>query len=53
MDFMEAAKRIFCSIIAVALSMTVAAAQALLPSRPDWVERVEHLAIELRAMAGR
>lgn len=53
MGFYELAKQIVCSIIAVALSMTVAAVEGLLPHRPDWVERVEHLAIRLRGVAAR
>ena len=53
MSLYELAKQIVCSIIAVALSMTVAAVDGLLPHRPDWLERVEHLAIRLRAIASR
>lgn len=53
MSLYELAKQIVCSIIAVALSMTVAAVEGLLPHRPDWLERVEHLAIRLRAIASR
>jgi hypothetical protein len=53
MSLYELAKQIVCSIIAVALSMTVAAVEGLLPHRPDWLERVEHLAIRLRAVASR
>lgn len=51
MGLYELAKQIVCSIIAVALSMTVAAVEGLMPHRPDWLERVEHLAIRLRAVA--
>lgn len=53
MTLYELAKQIVCSIIAVALSMTVAAVEGLLPHRPDWLERVEHLAIHLRSIAAR
>lgn len=53
MSLYELAKQIVCNIIAVALSMTVAAVEGLLPHRPDWLERVEHLAIRLRAIATR
>jgi hypothetical protein len=53
MSLYDLAKQIVCSIIAVALSMTVAAVEGLLPHRPDWLERVEHLAIRLRAVASR
>lgn len=53
MSLYDLAKQIVCSIIAVALSMTVAAVEGLLPHRPDWLERVEHLAIRLRAIASR
>jgi len=51
MNLYELAKQIVCNIIAVALSMTVAAVESLLPHRPDWLERVEHLAMELRTVA--
>lgn len=51
MNIYELAKQIVCSVIAVALSMTVAAVESLLPHRPDWLERVEHLAIQLKAAA--
>ena len=50
MPFLETAKKIVCSIVAVALAMTVAAVEALLPSRPDWLERVNDLALQLRSM---
>jgi hypothetical protein len=51
MPFLEMAKSIVCSIIAVALAMTVAAVEALLPSRPDWLERVNDLALQLRTVS--
>lgn len=51
MPFLETAKRIVCSIIAVALAMTVAAVEALLPGRPDWLERVNNLALQLQALS--
>jgi len=51
MSLYELAKQIVCGIVAVALSMSVAAVEGLLPHRPDWLERVEHLAIRLRAIA--
>lgn len=50
MTLYELARQIVCSIIAVALSMTVAAVESLLPHRPDWLERVEHLAFRLKAV---
>ena len=53
MAMYELAKQIVCKIIAVALSMTVAAVEGLLPHRPDWLERVENLAIQLRALAAK
>jgi len=49
MNLLDEAKKIVCSIIAVALAMTVAAVEALLPGRPDWLERVEALALRLRS----
>ncbi|MPY71387.1 MAG: hypothetical protein GEU92_15030 [Alphaproteobacteria bacterium] len=50
MNLYELARQIVCSIIAVALSMTVAAVESLLPHRPDWLERVEHLAFRLKTV---
>jgi hypothetical protein len=50
MNLFDLAKQIVCSIIAVALSMTVAAVDSLLPHRPDWLERVEHLALQLKSV---
>jgi hypothetical protein len=51
MDVIELAKRIVINIIAVALSMTVTAVEGLLPHRPDWLERVDQLAAELKSKA--
>ena len=48
MNPLEQAKNIVCSIIAVALAMSVAAVEALLPRRPDWLERVNDLALQLK-----
>jgi len=45
MNLLDQAKHIVCSIIAVALAMSVATVEALLPSRPDWLERVNQLAL--------
>lgn len=50
MNLYDLAKQIVCSVIAVALSMTVSAVESLLQHRPDWLERVEHLAIQLKAI---
>jgi hypothetical protein len=52
MNFVETAKAIVCNVIAVALAMSVAAVEALLPGKPDWLERVNQLALQLRVMAG-
>lgn len=52
MDFLATARQLVCNIIAAALSMTVAAVDALLSSRPELLERVDQLAIQLRANAG-
>lgn len=50
----ELAKRLVCSIIAVALSTTVTIVEGLLPLNPQWLERVAHVAAQLRAVgAGR
>ena len=48
MNLLDQAKQIVCSIIAVALAMSVAAVEALLPSRPDWLERINELALQLK-----
>jgi hypothetical protein len=50
MAFYDAAKRIVCNIIAVALAMTVSAVEALLPTRPEWLERVDELSMQLRVI---
>ena len=50
MNLLDQAKHIVCSIIAVALAMSVATVEALLPSRPDWLERVNQLALQLKYM---
>lgn len=52
MNLIEIAKNIICNVIAVALAMTVAAVEALLPSRPDWLERINQLVVQLRIIAG-
>jgi len=52
MTFVATARQLVCNIIAAALSMTVAAVDALLSSRPDLMERVDQLAMQLRANAG-
>lgn len=51
MNFVETAKNIVCNIIAVALAMSVAAVEALLPNKPDWLERVNQLALQLRIVS--
>ena len=51
MDVYAAAKRMVCNIIAVALSMTVASVEALLPSTPQWLERVDQLAAQMQSLA--
>lgn len=51
MDFLATARQLVCNIIAAALSMTVAAVDALLSSRPELMERVNDLAMQLRANA--
>ena len=51
MNFLDQAKNIVCSIIAVALAMSVATVEALLPSRPEWLERINELALQLRSIS--
>jgi hypothetical protein len=51
MDFFATAWQLVCNIIAAALSMTVAAVDALLSNRPELLERVDQLAMQLRANA--
>ena len=46
----ELAKRLVCSIIAVVLSTTVTIVEGLLPLNPQWLERVAHVAAQLRAI---
>ena len=50
MSLFEQAKHIVCGVIAVALAMSVATIEALLPSRPDWLERINQLALQLKYM---
>ena len=50
MDFLDAARKIVCNIVAVALAMTVSTVEALLPTRPDWLERVNELALQLKTI---
>jgi len=50
MGYVDLAKAIVCNIIAVALAMSVTAIVALLPGRPDWLERVNELAVRLKAI---
>lgn len=51
MNFVDTAKNIVCNIIAVALAMSVSAVEALLPNKPDWLERVNQLALQLRVVS--
>jgi hypothetical protein len=51
MNFLDHAKNIVCGIIAVALAMSVATVEALLPNRPDWLERINQLALQLRSIS--
>jgi hypothetical protein len=51
MNFLDLAKIIVCNIIAVALAMTVATVEALLPNRPEWLERINELALQLRSVS--
>jgi hypothetical protein len=48
MNLLDHAKNIVCGIIGVALAMLVATVEALLPSRPDWLKRVEELSLRLK-----
>lgn len=51
MNFYELAQKLVMSVIAVALNTTVAVAGRMLPHRPDWLERVDALAAQFRAVA--
>ncbi len=51
MNLLDHAKNIVCNIIAVALTMSVAAVEALLPCRPDWLERINELALQLQPVS--
>lgn len=48
MDVLALAKQFVCRLIAATLGTTVSIAEKLLPSRPDWVERINVLAEQLR-----
>lgn len=48
MNLLNHAKNFVCGIFAVALAMLVATVEALLPSRPDWLERVQDLSLRLK-----
>lgn len=45
----EIAKRIVCAIIAAALSTSVSVVRGLLPLNPQWLERINVVAAQLRA----
>lgn len=49
----ESAKRFVVSVIAAALQATVAVVERMLPFRPDWLERIDILAAEFRAVENR
>ena len=51
MNLLDQAKNIVRSIIAVAFAMFVAMVRALLPSRPNWQERINDLALQLRSIS--
>lgn len=51
MDFVATARQLVCNIIAAVLSMTVAAVDALFASRPELMEQVNQLAMQLRTTA--
>ena len=51
MNLLDQAKSIVCNVIAVALAMSVATVEALLPSRPDWLERINELSLQLRSLS--
>lgn len=50
MDFAERAKIIVLATIAIALNATVAIVERMLPFRPEWVERIELLAVEFSSV---
>ncbi|MBM3488825.1 MAG: hypothetical protein FJX67_19695, partial [Alphaproteobacteria bacterium] len=49
MDVLALARQFVCRLIAATLGTTVSIVEKLLPSRPDWVERIDVLAGQLRA----
>ena len=51
--YYESAKRFVVSVIAAALQATVAVVERMLPFRPDWLERIDILAAEFRAVENR
>ena len=51
MNFYALARQFVCSIIAAALSLTVAVVHRLLPQRPEWLEKITLLEAQFRATA--
>ncbi len=51
MNLLDHTKNIVCTIIAVVLAMSVAVVGALLPRRPDWLERINGLALQLQSIS--
>lgn len=51
--YYESAKQFVVSVIAAALQATVAVIERMLPFRPDWLERIDILAAEFRAVEKR
>lgn len=51
MNFYALARQFVCSIIAAALSLTVAVVHRLLPQRPEWLEKIALLEAQFRATA--
>lgn len=49
----ESARQFVVSVIAAALQATVAVVERMLPFRPDWLERIDILAAEFRAVEKR
>lgn len=50
MDFSGRAKNVVLAVIAAALNATVAVVERMLPFRPEWVERIQLLAVEFAAV---
>jgi hypothetical protein len=50
-EFYELAKQFVCMIVAATLSLTVSVVEAMLPRRPEWLEKIALLEAQFRAIS--